>query len=566
MRTLVIALLLVLALHLTASAQDGTKPRAEFTRIQDLMDGAKPTNAPVKQKWAVVVGISNYQDRRLNNTFANDKAARDFFSYLVDEKYGRFAKDHVKLLTNEEATRRGIANAIGDRWLGAVAGKDDLVVVFIATNGFPTTDGGTYLSAYDCALDNIYGTCISMKDLMTELKHTVKSDRVVLVLQAGHSGAADLNAGAKSLSKRYNLDPSQFMLGKGYVLLSSSQPDQPTLSSAFTKNLIAALKENGGLVPLQTAFAKAKAQTEYDTTYNQHPAKTQTPSIKTDFKGTDLVLGTPPIEAVANVPTDIGAFLGAESHYMRASKSAAAGDIDAAVSEYKLAIAADPKYSDAVADYGVALGLKNEWPSALLQLKRAVELSPRDVLFRTNLARALDQTGDRAECIKQLEYAYSLNPKDSTVLRALSGKAIASHDYDTARRLLSEAIQLYPTSAPLYDRLCYVDTLKGDMPAALASADKAIQLDPKLVSGHLNRGSVLLSMGQLTSAIDAYHQVLAIEPANADALYLLSQASERKGDVAGTKEALNRFLAACKNGDARADIVRKRLSDMTPAN
>ena len=164
----------------------------EWTTIQDLKPNAAPENRTVKQKWAVVVGASKFKEKRLcGEEIAMDAAAQAFYRYLIDPHGGRFDPEHVKLLINGAATRQNIMNALNDRWLGSLSGKDDLVVVFVATNGFPTTDGTTYLCAYDAALDNIYSTCISMQTLMDTLRHNVRSDRILLVLQACYSGAAD---------------------------------------------------------------------------------------------------------------------------------------------------------------------------------------------------------------------------------------------------------------------------------------------------------------------------------------------------------------------------------------
>lgn len=553
---------LLLASVGAASAAETTRPSVKFTKVQDLNPTSTSVNRPIKQKWAVVVGISNFKDRHFSSDVPNAKAARDFYSYLVDQKAGRFAPDHVKLLTNETATQRNILNTLGPHWLGGLAQKDDLVVVYLASDGFPTTDGGTYIAAYDVAMDNLYGTCLSVKDLMQSLRKQIAADRVVLVLQSNYSGAADLTAGAKSFSKSYNMDLSQVMLGKGFVILSSSKPDQISIGDTFTQNLITALRADGGLIPLQSAFKKASEQTEYETTYKMNPPKTQSPVLKSEWTGTDIVLGTPPLERISNVPADVENFLGAESHYLKASKFAGAGDLDNAIIEYKLAIVADPTYADAVSDYGVALGLKGQWKDALVQLQHAVELQPNDVLFRTNLARALDQTGDKGECIKQLEYAYQLNPKDSAVLKALSGKAVGMEDYTTAVKLLTEAVQLYPNSASLHDRLSYVDTLIGDLDNGLKHAQKATELDPALTSAWLNKGSIHLMQQNVIDAMESYRTVLKKDPKNADAWFLLSQATEKKGDMEATREALTNFLSIAP-ADGRAQEARRRLTDLT---
>ena len=549
--------------------QGPTRKLPEFTQVQDLNPNTASTNQPIRQKWAVVIGISKFKDGRLNNNTPNEKAAREFQKYLVDPQFGRFSPDHVRLLTNETANQQNILSSLGMDWLGAAAGKDDLVVVFVATNGFPTTDGETYLCSYNCALDNIYSTCISMRGLMQHLKNNVKADRVVLVLQSCYSGSAELSdasAGAKSLSaksnKTYNVDLDRLMLGKGYIILSSSKPDQLTFGDAFSANLITALKEKDGMIPLKEAFAKASEGTEYDTTFKQYPPKTQTPVMKSEWKGNDLVIGAPPLEKVANLPATISTFLGAESHYLNASKFASEGDLNAAIAEYKAAIAADPTYADAVADYGSALAIQGHWPEATEQLHRAVSLRPQDVLYRANYARALDQTGNSAECVKQLEYAYSVNPKDSSVLKALASKAVSVGDAVTAQRILGEAIALYPKSAVLYDKLAYAEMVGGKLDAALQHSKIAIGLDPKLFGAQLNLGSILACKGDVTGAITTLRSAVAQNPTSADGWYLLSQAMQKSGDKTGEIDAISQFLSNCQTADRRAEDSRKRLAEL----
>ena len=154
------------------SAADNTNMSApasgvEWTKIQDLNPNATATNRPIKQKWAVVIGAAKFKESRLNGMDSKmDIAARNFAAYLKDPNAGRFPETHVKTLINADATRQNILANLGKGWLGSLAGPDDLVVVFISTHGFPTTDGGTYLSAYDCALDNVYSTCIYMQLLL----------------------------------------------------------------------------------------------------------------------------------------------------------------------------------------------------------------------------------------------------------------------------------------------------------------------------------------------------------------------------------------------------------------
>ncbi len=538
-------------------------PGIEFTKIQDLNPNAHSTNRPVKQKWAVVIGASKFKEGRLapGGAEASDMAqsAKEFSDYLVDPNGGRFDKDHIKVLLDANASRQNIMTALGS-FLGNV-GKDDLVVVFVATSAFPTTDGNTYLCAYDCALDNIYGTCISMQTLMSTLKQSVPSDRIVLILQSAYSGAADLESGAKSLTQSYNLDLSKVVLGNGFIIMSSSQPNEITWSSAFSRNLTSALRQEGGLVSIDKAFAAAKQKTEAETSAAGWKKK-QVPAIKSTWTGTPLVLGAPPAERIANLPSSINSFLSAEGSYLNASNLIAAGKTDEALEQYKLAIAADPKYADAIADYGAALTMKDDWKSAAEMYKRAIAVRPSDELFYINYARVLDKLGDKEGSLQELNNAYRLNPKDVSVLKTLANKSIGAGQTDKAVRYLQEAVDLYPNKSELRERLSYALMKHGDVSEASAQAKEAVRLDQKSAKARTTLGSILMIQGYVGPAVEAYKEAVALAPNDSTNRWLLSKAMEQSGDRAGAIAELRRFLEGCPPSDSRADQAKSHLEEL----
>lgn len=531
----------------------------EWTKIQDLRPDARATNRPVKDKWAVVVGIGTFAEQALNNGIGMDRAARDFYNYLVDPRAGRFDKNHVVLLTDSEATRQNILSVTGPQWLGRVAGPDDLVVIFIGTHGFPSFDGNTYLLAHNSALDNLFATGISMKSFMESLRKDVKSDRIVLVLQACYSGAAELTAGAKAMHKNFNIDLERITLGKGYVIASSSRPDQITWGDVFSKNLIKALRDKEGLVPFTEAFSAAQRRTEYETTYECVGCRPQNPVLKADWTGKDLVLGVPPVAKVASVPAQALNFLGAEAYYMQASQAAAAGELEAAIRGYRSAIVADPHYADAYGDLGSALALTGKWEEAAEQLRKATALRPSDALFHANLARVLAKLGKDAESAHELKTAYSLNPRDRHVLTALADRALRFGEPTSAVRYLKEALELYPKSAALHDRLSYALTKAGDLVNAQAHAEEAVTYDPSSASARMNLGSILLLRRNVPDAIIAYRAAVKLAPDDPDARYLLSSALERAHDKAGAHAELAKFVELCRPGDPRLEPARRHL-------
>jgi hypothetical protein len=253
-------------------------------------------NRPVKDKWALVVGISKFANPKLNLRCAA-KDAEDFYKYLTTE--GNFAPDHVKLLTDEKATQREILSELGNRWLPRVANPDDLVVIYVSSHGSASemdVGGVNYIVAHDTDIDDLYTTGIEMQELARTIKRRVHSDRVVVILDACHSGAA--NADAKGLTRMGNLNADDISQGSGQLVISSSQPSQVSWelkdqsNSAFTTYLIAGLKKQGDGTRLGDAFGFMKDKVQE--TVLRERGVLQTPVLKSQWQGNELVLAVRP--------------------------------------------------------------------------------------------------------------------------------------------------------------------------------------------------------------------------------------------------------------------------------
>lgn len=271
-------------------AKPGAKPAATT--------GAKPAavNCPVADKWAVVIGISNFQDQSLNLKYSA-KDAKDFADYLVSE--ANFKPDHVKLLIDKAATRENILSLLGDKWLPRVALPDDLVVIYISSHGSPASldvAGLNYLVVYNTDKDNLFATGIPINHLAQIIRERVHSNRVVLALDACHSGAADTDG--KGLYRVSNFNASDFIQGEGQLVICSSEPTQISWESknyangVFTRKLIAGLRQRGTVTPLGEAFEFTKQQVQQEVARDR--GVLQTPVLKSNWDGHELLMAAPP--------------------------------------------------------------------------------------------------------------------------------------------------------------------------------------------------------------------------------------------------------------------------------
>ena len=544
---------------LPAQAADNAPGGVQWTQMQDLDPTKTSNNRPIKDKWAVVIGASKFLAKRLNTPQEFDVAARNFYNYLIDPNGGRFQKSHVKLLVNSDATSRNIQSALGDGYLSKVGTPDDLVVVFVAARAFPTTDANTYLCAYDAAMGDIPGSCVSVNQI-TNLLQKIQSKRVVLILEASGSGAAEASQGAKALTTpRQNVDLDNLKLGDGYIVLSSSGKNEVTWGTEFSKNLIAALRENNGLTSLQTAFATAKTATEKTTASDINRANKQSPQIRWQWKGNDLVIGAPP---TASSESGLQSVMAAEAHYLKAIQALQSGNVSLAQAEFEAALKDDPFYADAIADYGGLFYMQGLYDKAAEKFAQAIDARPDDILNRLNYARVLSKLNKKDESLKELLKAYEINSKAKDVLTALADTMSKRDETEKSLQYLNEALAVSPNDPDLYTRIGVILCKQGDINSAIEHAQKAISIDSKCAKAYLTLGNFYLGIKETDKAVETYRNGLMVEPNNADFHLYLGQALAAKNQETEAAAEYKMFLELCSSNDPRAEDTRKRLSDL----
>lgn len=315
MRKTVALLLLTSFPWLPSFGQDNLPTKAAVPFATDVAApstaSVSPTateiNRPIRDKWALVVGVSKFQNKTVPPLRYAAKDARDFRNFLVNE--ANFAPDHVRLLLDEDATQRRVVSELGSKFLVRVAKSDDVVVLFFSTHGSPSqmdVKGKNFLLSTDSDPDDLFATGIKMDDLMVYAKERINCDRIFVVLDACH--ASGIAPGEKGVGRVPVIDPEELSQGSGKLIICSSSPEESSWESkryqngVFTRKLLEGLRANGKRTTLGEAFqfveksVAAEVQEDY--------AAKQTPIMRSKWNGNDLVLAVPSAAPQA-VPTSV---------------------------------------------------------------------------------------------------------------------------------------------------------------------------------------------------------------------------------------------------------------------
>ena len=273
------------------NAAPGTTPHA--TR-----DARLPA---VSYKWALVVGVGQFQNPRLNLRYTRSDA-QAMADLLRDPTYGRFRADHVRFIADSEATAVNIR--AGLNWLARSATPDDMAVIYIATHGTAREQdaaGASYLVTYDTdvdSLDGLYSTAIPMVEISNVVRTRITALKVAVILDTCHSQGAF----AQTVTIPQSVSPQtldRIKEGTGRVILAASRTEESSYEMAryshglFTYYLLQGLKQQKD-APLDKIFPWITAQVAHDAEANgwkQHPVFSESDGIS------PVVLGIAPQDA-----------------------------------------------------------------------------------------------------------------------------------------------------------------------------------------------------------------------------------------------------------------------------
>ncbi len=148
---------------------------------------------------------------------------------------------------------------------------------------------------------------------------------------------------------------------------------------------------------------------------------------------------------------------------------------------------------------------------ALQQLKTAIAKTPDDPALHYDLGGVYLAAQQHKEAVAAYQTALNLAPNHPQILLQLGNCYSALHQQKNAANYFQQSAQVEPSNAAFFN-LGNAQREMGQVEQALASYQRAIQLNPKDADAYNNIGNVLRELGQLDKAIQAYETALQLNP------------------------------------------------------
>ncbi len=222
-----------------------------------------------------------------------------------------------------------------------------------------------------------------------------------------------------------------------------------------------------------------------------------------------------------------------------------------ALVQFDAAIAADPDYAMAHAMRATMLsGIANAtsdgaevrqlYGEAIASAKRAIALEDRLAQGHLALGFALSNGELKpAAAMPHYRAAEKLAPGDADALRQVATFYAYGAEHDIAARMIARVIELDPLNARAFRSAGFIALFAHDYPVVITQMQRALELNPSLVSAQYAIAIARLMQGDPAAALAAASQ----EPVPQFALTISAIAAHRMGDSAKADAAYGQLIA-----------------------
>jgi len=219
---------------------------------------AKPAVPSIRDKWAVLIGVGRYNDSAIGNVKYATSNVLKLAKVLVDPNVGRFAPDHVLVVTQDKANKANLAQAVYEDWLIKKALPNDLIVIYICMKAIPNdAQNDLLLFGADGSASEKEKTASSLAGMLGEVRRRTQSKNIVCLLDTtmsnslDHSPADKYPRGFSEMLKKIGVDTQTTILAADLNLLQSKEA-KLTNSTSFIEYFTEGLKAGAGMLPIET--------------------------------------------------------------------------------------------------------------------------------------------------------------------------------------------------------------------------------------------------------------------------------------------------------------------------
>jgi tetratricopeptide (TPR) repeat protein len=226
-----------------------------------------------------------------------------------------------------------------------------------------------------------------------------------------------------------------------------------------------------------------------------------------------------------------------------------------------------PQNTEGLILKGQSLINEKHYPEGMVELKKAIDLDPKNMRAYIELARAQVFAKDTAAAEVTLKKALTIDPRSSEILVALGDFRVITGMPDQAEIIYKQALEIAPQNEEIYLKLAGFYQRYGKWAEVETVLQKLAALKPQDEKPHIQLGDFFTWLGQRDKALVSYQRATEVSPDSIIAREKLianyldtgktSEAEAKVKDILGknNKDLMGRFF------DARIRLTKNNVDE-----
>ena len=198
---------------------------------------------------------------------------------------------------------------------------------------------------------------------------------------------------------------------------------------------------------------------------------------------------------------------------------------------------------------GRSLINENHYAEGIAEIKKGIEIDPKNMPTYIELARAYVFAKDTASAEATLKQALTIDPRSIEILLAFGDFHVTTGKPDQAEIMYKHALDIASESEEIYLRLASFYQRFGKWAEVEAALQKLAALKPQDEKPHIHLGDLFTELGQRDKALASYQRATTVSP----------------GSVLARDKLISHYLDIGKTREAEAkvkDILEKNNKDI----
>jgi Tfp pilus assembly protein PilF len=204
-----------------------------------------------------------------------------------------------------------------------------------------------------------------------------------------------------------------------------------------------------------------------------------------------------------------------------------AGQFDAALREYRSALALDPQSADVRDGLARMLGRAGQDSLAYVQFRTLLHDHPDDARGWYNLGNLLQRRDRSLEAMGAYQRAVAIEPKREAAWNHIGEAYRALGDTARAAASYQRALAIVPGYEQALNNLATLRAVQGNGAAAEAGWRAALESNGRYLPALVNLAILLTDMRRHDEALATWRRVLAVDPTRADARRMVRELDPR---------------------------------------